>query len=368
MDKQNLQSQLEDWVNLKSLNGIRQHEAEWYKSKVNTIGGSSIAVFDGKSPFTSFQKLISEKIGLSKFDSNIYPQWGNLFEDVIKRCVEHARDCIVLGEDLYLEGYAGFDGLAYSPDGLAVITVDDEPKIALLEFKCPFSRLPAKSAKSAPKYYVSQVKMGLQMIDIADTGFLIEGVYRRCTWSDLGYNPTYDLELSPKSVGKLPLAYGILGFYCKDATLPLALSRAYNSYYDPSECNDLGEAPVDLFKQIMHAYDKKIITPWYGRIVYTDDDPNDANDIIDADLAVFTKFCNISGYVCLGILPWKLFHLEYTRIERVEGYLEPLIPKITEVLDIVKRCNDPDNAHIKLNIYGSYLEDIYGCFSDCEVL
>ncbi len=404
---------LQNWIALNEINGIKQHAPEWYKAKINSVGGSSIATFQGVNPYGTVLDIICEKIGLKKFITDIKPQWGNLFEDVIKRYVEHDKSTTVLGEDLYIEGPPG---TAYSPDGLAImevitpniyenITYVDTPNgpsqrielkveetkslmTVLCEFKCPYSRIPSGSA---PKYYVPQVKMGLDIIDLADIGMLAEGVFRRCNWEQLGNNPTYDKTLVPKSSGKLPLAYGILGLYFDEAKFrelctaddnlleykELLFTKYDEQYMEKGDTtneylsNDLGDAEVELFKIIMHAYDKKILIPWYGSITFTGENANSVNktmhttNTIHDDLANLSKFCADSGYINFGILPWKLFRMDYNFIHKQKGFLAPYLPKIREILAVVAKCNDPMNAPIKLNIYNEYVNrSSSGGFSD----
>src|SRR5271166_1907671 len=181
-----LMQQLRDWVTEKEKNGIKQHSRKW-KKRI-TFGGSVIATIQGKNPYSNIYKMLSEKIGLSAFEQSIAPQWGNLFEDVIKRYVEFDKKCTILGEDLYIEGPG--DGTSYSPDGLTVLNVvfdygfDDEIKtinehlIVLMEYKCPYSRIPSGNP---PEYYIPQVKMGLDLLKLPRIGLFVEGVFRRCS-------------------------------------------------------------------------------------------------------------------------------------------------------------------------------------------
>lgn len=370
-----LASTLAAWVEAKSQNLISQHSEEWLQAKVNTIGGSSIGTIMGLNPYSNIYSIISDKIGLTEFKSNIKMQWGNLFEDVIKRYVEHDTNCIVYGEDLYME-FSG--GCAYSPDGLAVMDITcannrnntigkGSPQIVLLEFKCPYSRLPAGRP---PAYYVAQVKMGLCLLDLPTVGLLAESVFRRCTWEQLGLNDQYDTTLIPNRNGDRPLAYGVIGFYCADINLvPARLNKNYDGYYvekgDASngfQCSDLGDSPPQLFIELMDAVDKKIIMPWYGSISY-----GDSLDEVNADKEKFTQMCADNNFTNFGILGWKLFSTKYTVIEKTEGYLDPWKDKICEILEVVKQCNEAD-ADKKLNIYTSYINrNSDGGFSDDHV-
>jgi hypothetical protein len=402
---------LTEYVNNHSKNGIVQHSEKWLAEKVFTIGGSSLATIQNLNPFSSIAKLISEKIGLTSFNGDIKPQWGNLFEDVIKRYVEYDRNCIILGEDLYIVSDGKYKGTSYSPDGIAIMSIPKEsmsmpnlqfsddmheqiiiphtkPIPVLIEFKCPYSRIPSGKV---PKYYLPQVKMGLELLNFPELGLFIEGVFRRCSWEQLGDNPDYDKTLVSKSSGKLPLAYGICGFYLNKVKFTEHLSKIHNnkkiselkklldkflllykSEYtygnntNNYHSNDLGDMSPEIFTILMEAYDKKILTPWYGKIVATAPpkfadvntvpyDEHAAKVIMDQDLAEYTQFCSEWDLINFGILPWKLFRLDYNYVTKTEDYLLPWMPKITEVIDIVKKCLDPANAERKNEIYYEYI-------------
>jgi hypothetical protein len=365
MSKAELESRLEEWVIQKEQNGIKQHDIKWHEAKLDTIGGSSMSTIQGTNPYENVGSLIKQKIGMTKFRSSIQPQWGNLFEDVIKRVVEHDRSCKILGEDLFVFGPPN---TSYSPDGLAVMELETDNvktyKTVLVEFKCPYSRIPNGSP---PVYYIPQVKMGLDLLGIPDIGLFIEGVFRRCAWDDLANTPVYDKTLVPKSSGDKPIAYGIIGFYYDKTNIneenKEALFKNYSEYYSAGDSsneymsNDLGDSDVTLFKIIMDAYDKKMLSPWFGSIVFVNDKYNldEANYTINVDLENFTRFCSENDHVNFGILPWKLFQLDYHYIQKEENYLNQWLPKIREIIDIVKKCNDPANERIRSNILNSYI-------------
>jgi hypothetical protein len=212
--------ELKEYVENLTKNGILQHSEEWLQAKVLTVGGSQIATVLGLNTFGNVPQMIGEKLGIRFFTSDIKVQWGNLFEHLIKLYVEWDKRTKIIGSDIFVPGPPG---TSYSPDGLgAVITLKTESagsqlvitpvaKRVLFEFKCPFNRIPDGTV---PKYYVPQVLYGLDIIPCLDVGLFVQGVFRRCTWGDLGNNPRYDKTLVAKSAGSgSPLAYGIIGFY-----------------------------------------------------------------------------------------------------------------------------------------------------------
>lgn len=345
-------------------NGILQHSEQWSRAKQKTIGGSEIARIMNLNSFGNMHDLFMSKTGATSFKSNIQMHWGNLFEDVICRYEEIISNTKVLGENAFIIGPDGF--ISYSPDGLAL--VDD--KIVLYEFKCPYSRIPTARP---PKYYVPQVKTGLEIIPICDHGVLLEGVFRRCEWRSMGLNPEYDTSLVPKSIGSMPLACGLIGFYLDDrhagemfAQQPTLTSklRLLNELYAQEYAfgtadnlfasNDLGASGVKLFDALLDCYNSGIIQVWYSSIIIIDDD-NECKTRANCELATYTYTCSAMNSVHLytelperkitnyGILPWKLFHMRRHVIERTPGFLDPWKQKIKEFINDVTNCrNEPE--------------------------
>ncbi len=342
-----------DWARQAAQNGIRQHDPAWLAAKQFTIGGSSLASIQGNNPYKSCEELVAEKIGLTTFKSDIKMQWGTLFENIIKRYTEYAKNCEVVGDDLYIEGPPG---VSYSPDGLAVMeTRPGHYEIVLCEFKCPYSRLPGASP---PKYYVPQVKMGLDLIPIASSGLLIEGVFRRCTWDQLDFGTRCDSSLVASEFSDPPLAIGIIGLYCVGCDRDRDIIYMVNNHSGRPTDSGLTDPPA--FIQIMDGFNNGQVKAQYYPIVA------DAAGLqkVEMYLAEFKEFCKQNDYMPVGILPWKLFQIKYTPIQKEEGYLAPWIPKIADIIDLVKKWADPANDSIKLNLYNSFLVKYGGGFSD----
>jgi YqaJ-like viral recombinase domain len=350
---------LKQWVEYQEANGIKQQTDAWHVARVATIGGSSMATIQGINPYSSIERLIKERLGLEKFNGDIKPQWGNLFEDVIKRFVEHRLQCTIRGEDLYI---LGRPGTSYSPDGLAevnrkevlklCVNYDDDDcrayparEIALMEFKCPYSRLPNGSA---PKYYVPQVLMGLDLLNLPTLGIYVEGVFRRCTWDQLGINNSCDATLVPRTSGDAQ-GYGINGFYIDRTVLAKTSAPTlqlfgrylenYVEYGDATNeymCNDLGDCPVDLFTMIMAGMDRRLISVRYYPIYYTEG----CEEALDADLASHTEYCRAGDHINIGILPWKIFRADFHVIDKQHNYLDKWYPLICEIVGVITICRD----------------------------
>lgn len=354
-----------EYVDRAATNGIMQHSDQWLEIRKYTVGGSSISTILGLNPYESMVSLVRKRLGWDKFADNISPQWGNLFEDVIKRVVEYQKNTLVLGEDLYIDGGERRPYTSYSPDGIAVI--NDE--IVLLEFKCPYSRIPDGKV---PKYYVPQVLMGLDLMQLPTRGLFVEAVFRRCAWENLGYNSVYDTTLVPESSGTLPLAFGILGFYATGehvSELP-AVIAAFNYFGELGDntngymVNDLGTTPLALFSTLMQAVDSGKIHAYYGKILHTiGDNPIDVqnqvqlmHDELDAYMAFCENKASESGsLINIGMLPWKMFRIDYNYINPIADYVKPHLPTIKNLCEFLQKCNDPNNAGKRMGMYESFI-------------
>lgn len=324
-------------------NGIRQGGEKWKQSKRFTVGGSSMATIMGMG-YGNISSLLTDRIGLTEFKARIEPQWGNLMEHVIEMFVEKVYDCKIMGENLYIEGPPG---TAYSPDGLTVI----DSKITLLEFKAPYSRLPDGKV---PKYYIPQVKMGLQILPICDTGLFIECVIRRCRFRDLNFEYTFDTSLVAKYIGKEILAYGIIGFYVVGCEV-MEIKKEFADY----GLNDLGMCSPGLFTKLMSLYNDKRIKVVYSDVIRKCD-IEDTDSVINAtNTAQLSNLVNqiyeLNGKM-IGILPYKILHADFHYIERTPNYIDPYLDLIKDIVDTVMYCTDPANESRKFNEIQSFME------------
>ena len=63
------------------------------------------------------------------------------------------------------------------------------------------------------------------------------------------------------------------------------------------------------------------------------------------------------GKRIIGVLPWKLFKLYYNTIYPEKDYMQPWMPKIKEILDVIKECNESENSQKKESILNSFITD-----------
>lgn len=328
-------------------NGIKQGTPEWLESRMGRVGGSSVSIFmNGYNPFKSKYSFVLESLGIKKFISDIKPQWGNLFEDVFCSFVETDKKCKIIGADMF---YPDNDGLfAYSPDGLGVIG----DKVVLFEFKCPYSRTPNGKI---PSYYTPQVLMGLDMIKVADYGLYAEAVIRRCSILDLQFNSVRDMSLidTPKKGIDKPLAVGMIMFYCDELGKTTALNEFVADIariYEEFSCdNDLGILEPQYFIKLMHLFNDKCIKVKYGRNIH---DPKLLNKSIKEDLEEF-RCCNTT---IIGILPYKIFRVDYHVVNRQDGFLNDIRDEVRRVLAIVKEAD-------KLSSQSQQMKFVYEAFN-----
>ncbi len=382
---------LNEWVAGRYSNGIKQHDKAWYQARVNTISGSILSTLMGLNPYQKLPSLISEKLGISVFKGDIKTRWGSLFEDVLRDYVERDRQCKIVGENLFIEAPGN---ISYSPDGLTVLSTTPHgcPEIMLCEFKCPFSRIPSGGP---PKYYIPQVKMGLDMLKLPTRGLFAEAVFRRCGWDHLDNSPVHDTKLVSTEQTLPPLAIGVIGFYLRreqvisggedinttNTTIHTTnnttntqffntLNDVYSNVYAAKgyaengyHSNDLGECPVSLFKLIIEAFDRKILSVYYAPVVVLSVHVTEAEycTALNEHLASYTAFCETNDHINYGLLPWKLFTVNYNYIEKEDGYLAPWMDKISEVIGFIKHCNETaESMADKLMMYNTFVRKYTG--------
>jgi hypothetical protein len=331
------------FVELIESNGIAQHTPAWEAIRSFLVGGSSVAYFAGGSigPLTEF---MSSKLQLGraknygKYDKCTYLQWGNIFEPLIEKYVEIDLRTVVRGTNIFVKGHeqGGVLYTAYSPDGLAAV----DGKVTLLEFKCPFARMPAGRV---PAQYVPQVKMGLDTIPIAETGLFVDAVFRKCARADLNFEPTYDKSMKQEVAGDgAPLAIGIIYFAvdivkraAEVAKLKTARKHAAAKalMMDTSAMLDLGACSSEIFEQFMVCYNAGIMLPTYSPVFTT---PQIDFGPVAAE---FDGHCTSHGYDKGFVLCWKLFQVKYFIVDRQPGYMAPLLPNIITAMDTLRAAD-----------------------------
>jgi putative phage-type endonuclease len=328
---------LEDWINRNNIH-IVQHSPEWHAARSYSVGGSSIATIMGLNPFEDMTSFVNTRVGVSSFNGSLATEWGTMFEPIITRYVEKIYKCTVKCDQFFVRR----GNLSYSPDGIAVIA----DNIVLLEFKCPYNRIPAPEP---PAYYIPQVKMGLAMIDITTCGYFIEGVYRKCKWEDMGTNGVYELfDGQKKALGNTALDCNFVGFYISESSYRSSQFMDKFIYHFGSmsrmgDVHDLSDMPKDIFEEMLMMIRTDTCRQYY---------PMTKN--YEEELVAFS---NIPG-ILIGVLPWKLMSIQTTIIDKTPDYLDPYLETIDNLCQCIREYNDPENELKKYNILDTFYESV----------
>lgn len=300
-----LEQALDEFIATRVHPDIKQRTDSWGEFKVYTIGGSQVSVLENTNPYETERDLINHKVGLDDKKSKsstfeIAVNWGNVFEDTLRRYAERIYKCQIVADDAFILD-TECAAMSYSPDGLAIITdpADGAKCIALFEFKCPFSR---KVGGKIPKYYRSQVLMGLNIIHVAEKGVYLEAAYRLCTGAQFDKSQAH-ITLPKQSVVKSDM----------DECLHRGVFKVSNVIV-AADSRDLALLPAeDIVRLINDAAD--------GRVTF---EPTDV--IPDEGL-----------YLC-----WKLLDYNIVYVDPVPGYLDVLRPKAHAIIDAVKKYRSMD--------------------------
>ena len=152
-----------------SLEYDQQRSAEWLKLRGNMLTASDAGTAIGVNPYETIDDFILKKCGHNSFKGNQATEWGNKYED-------EARDIYTLEynetvHEIGLYPHPKFNWLGGSPDG-----VTSSGK--LIEIKCPLRR---KITKDVPVYYMAQVQMLLEILNLESAVF-IEYKPAQLTW------------------------------------------------------------------------------------------------------------------------------------------------------------------------------------------
>lgn len=426
--RERLEAQVERFVALHA-GRHRQRSEGWLAEKAGSIGGSEIAALMGRNPYTSFDAVVASKVGVRSFTGNIACRWGTLFESAIENFV--AIDCgtRLAGTDISVPSpsASGLEGRhANSPDGYCVLALyaplptsepdgadvwrirftDAETRaaavgrptkqvITLLEFKCPYRRLPKGEI---PKHYKPQLWSGLALSPIARLGLFVDAAFRKCGLWSLGHKPGYDQtyhrEREVAGWG-LPIAWGLTAVYAPRldaadaadmgdaadaadaadmadmADMASAVNAAYEawllhykhfgaSYESPQEAERAGRPfapdPIDfgscdkaIFEEAMLHVDKGRFRAEHCGPCFPDGRGAALNTSGEVAAAVGRLSAEAPAHhYLLGCIPWKIFEVDYVFIERRDGFLAEIAPLVHSCLDTAERLRreeDPARAY-----------------------
>ena len=351
--------------------GMQQRDANWYASMGVTVGGSELAAIMGRNSYSSFYDVVESKLAVLAGASSWAGGgeacwWGTLFEDVISAFVEADLGSPARGGDICIQKYPGHRN---SPDGYIVARIyregDDEGRcggdgeyhiwttdmdpgtvtsqlILLLEFKCPMRRKPCGEV---PRQYVPQVWSGLAVSPVAHLGLFVDAVFRKCGLDDLGDTPDYDVSYhrGDRGAWDLPVAWGLIGVYAPrraadDAAADDAERAARQIHLeclgmaDYDNVVDLGDMEPRLFARALGLIDRKQFPVCRGAACFADGRGAALRTGRDVAVAVEAFRAGApAAHWLMGILPWKLFEVDYVAVPPRPGFMEEVAPLIAEV-------------------------------------
>lgn len=208
-----------------------QGSGEWLMAR--RIGGSSAAAILGKNKFSDPYKTACEILNISEFKGNVSTKFGNTFEEVAKKYLERYAKIYEFGS---LYGFGEPMCTTYSPDGLFIMT----PELAelcgaqqyigrciLLEIKCLYNR----KISVIPEYYLPQMYLGMETIQITPASMFSEFVIRPCSLYDFGFNSRH-VNIGYASYKNRPLAIGLIFYKCdvQNNRIDLGYTNIINAY------------------------------------------------------------------------------------------------------------------------------------------
>ncbi|MDF1729574.1 MAG: YqaJ viral recombinase family protein [Sulfitobacter sp.] len=359
--------------------GTKQRSAEWLTLKKTTVGGSEIGILLGFSGYSTRNDLLTRKVGGSKFTANAACAWGTMFEPLAERFVEVDLSTTVLGSDMFIGDQTVVPHHTNSPDGYCVVSLADLggpkwPATMLLEFKSPYSRLPAKKM---PKMYVPQVWSGVALSPVTHGGLFVDAFFRVCQLHQLGTGPEVSSFHKPFDWGEAR-AWGAIRVFAPRmgrrgklqldsevdmwaaGLLQAHLGVAANNKTCGREVLDFGELSAedgDAFKELLIYIDRKELKTEYGEVHV----PGAASAGAEIDAALLREMRHGADYYLLGFIPWKLMRAEYTVIPKNKEFAEtatPLVRRFIEDCDALKQTANPQAALADLR-RDKALEDSY---------
>jgi hypothetical protein len=340
-----------------------QGSVEWLKSRYFSIGGSEIATFmtdiPSNKPYQNMRKLMETKLGIDLFRGNKYTRWGNLCEELTRLFAENIF-CTEIFETGSLPG--SIPHHHYSPDGLGIVDkehikkyvseehYDSLPSVccALFEFKNPYSRIPDGRI---PVHYMIQVQTGLNDIAQTDVGVFLDMVVRPCSLEDLDWSPKYSTRdfrdpitfTDPVSIGFIGFAYPTddeTEHSLDDAVdvdkIDFSKSRPHKTEIDVDfdEIIDFGDTTEKNFYTVSQRVVNKHIKPYYTN-------PIPGKFRFYHEYEKFEEHCRKENLTIIGILPYKVFDVRISTVEKRLGFIKPHhVKKIVKAIKIIKKYKD----------------------------
>lgn len=328
----------------------QQGTDEWKKLREDFIGGSEVSTILKQNKHKTVSKLIMGKLGFDPFKGNVITHWGNVFEELIRLYCEQQFSCSIreTGSIPYKEGK-----LSYSPDGLAVVPTHkllnefgalttglDErtpTQLVLFEFKCPHSRNPTEEI---PEHYWPQINIGMNIIDIMETGIFVQAVYRRCGFDDLKYNTQHNSfgHYKRADTSNHPVECGFMVIYAEEDSYYLNdLRDTFEEFGIMKHFNNLGDvadlgilADISILEEVLgNCVNKSFKVDYCFRNVYDKsvfDRSSCTIEMYDQSLQYRAqKALNnqaLKHQHIIGIIPYKMLSVFITPVDKNPKYIE----------------------------------------------
>jgi hypothetical protein len=283
--------------------------------------------------FLIWQVLVIHRMD-NNTDCGLAKHWGTAFEDVINEYMKLTCNLVVDCENKFYNPPGPF---SYSPDGITLLPGEDgRPIPSLLEYKCPFTRVPGKVI---PPEYVAQMKSGMDLLGLKQTLYT-EAVFRLCRYADLDNTTSCRLDIrdTMRIPRNGPLALGFFGFYID---FPSALGKSdckliRNEDKDETPCL-VSTLNVQELTALFCGFAAGVIKIYYSRVVLAERMISNPN-ILDEDCETFYRQVRPRGQI-LGVVPWKLFSAANHLVEHEPGFLDQWRGEAQRVIDAVEAAS-----------------------------
>jgi hypothetical protein len=222
----------------------------------------------------------------------------------------------------------------------------------------------------------------------------VDAVFRKCALADLGDTPAYDTEYHykaanadaglPEVMRPLPVAWSLIAVYAprvdaprhvrlgwsgpewtagdpdpdaRDADASKTASYIHTDYFgvrpepETRDVVDLGDMAARPFARVLGLIDRRRFQVVRLPPCFADGRGKD----LHSDKAIGTaverarRTPPTKDHWLLGVLPWKLFEIQYLPVQRRAGFLEEVLPLIQEVhRAAAEACASPDpDAYVR---------------------
>ncbi len=349
----------------------------WKLQRIGRIGGSEVSTILKQNKNKTINKLIMEKLGFDVFTGNVITYWGNVFEELIRLHTQELFNCNIqeTGSIPYHEGY-----LSYSPDGLGVVSkealkrffqIDDlqldethDNFLTLFEFKCPHSRVPTEDI---PEHYRPQITIGMNIIDIMETGIFIQAVYRRCLFNQMKYNVEHiNLgHFKAASCESNPIETGFIAMYSDNEQIIEYFSNIFEYFDGPNIVDGVYDissiADPAVFENVLEeAVKQKIKLDFCFREKYHapifDSDPMRVA-CYDISLQYRAKkmlkqIKATYGEKLIGIMPYKMLDLFITPVRKHHTYIQDndIVARAKQIIETIDHYRDNQDYLCKADV------------------